>query len=57
MKLVFALLVIVWWISIWGITDLIMEDWSREARFWTYVGGIALVGAVVTTFPQLLDRL
>lgn len=57
MKLVFALLVIVWWISVWGLADLLMEGWSREQKFWTYVGGIVLVGATVALFPHLLDRL
>jgi len=57
MKLAFALLVIVWWISVWGLADLLMEGWSREQKFWSYVGGIVLVGATVALFPHLVDRL
>lgn len=57
MKLAFALLVIVWWISVWGLADLLMEDWTRTQKFWSYVGGIVVVGATVALFPHLLDRL
>lgn len=57
MKLAFALLVIIWWISVWGLADLLMEGWSREAKFWTYAGGLTVVGVTVAAFPHLLDRL
>jgi hypothetical protein len=57
MKLVFALLVIIWWISAWGLADLLTESWSREQKFAAYTAGILLVSATVALFPHLLDRL
>jgi hypothetical protein len=53
MKLLTALLVIVWWICIWGLSDLLTENWSREEKFVGYSVGAVLVAATTFLFPGL----
>jgi hypothetical protein len=57
MKLVIALLVVIWWICIWGISDVIMEDWTRQQKLIAYTMGAIAVIAITVFFPSLLDRL
>ena len=57
MKLLFALLIIVWWISVWGLADLAMEDWTRRQKAYAYLAGIALVLGTLWFFPHIADRL
>ena len=57
MKLVTALLVVIWWICLWGLSDLLTENWSREEKFVGYSGGAVLVVATTVLFPGLWDRL
>jgi hypothetical protein len=57
MKLFFALLIIIWWISVWGLADLIMEDWSRTQKAATYGAGIMLTLGTLWFFPHVADRL
>ncbi len=53
MKLLTALLVIVWWICIWGLSDLLTENWSREEKFVGYSVGAVVVAATTILFPGL----
>jgi hypothetical protein len=57
MKLLFALLIVIWWISVWGLADLAMEDWTRKQKAIAYVCGIALTLTTLWFFPHIADRL
>ena len=57
MKLLGALLVVVWWICLWGLADLLTENWSREERVIIYSAGVIVVISIAILFPQLWDRL
>jgi hypothetical protein len=57
MKLLFALLIVIWWISVWGLADLAMETWTRRQKATTYVAGIALTLLTLWFFPHIVDRL
>jgi hypothetical protein len=57
MKLLFALLVIVWWISVWGLADLALENCTRKQKAMTYASGIALTLATLWFFPHIVDRM
>lgn len=57
MKLLFALLIVVWWISVWGLADLAMENWTRKQKAAAYVAGIALTLVTLWFFPHIADRL
>jgi hypothetical protein len=57
MKLAAALLVILWWICLWGLADLLTESWTREERLIAYTAGALFVVAIAVLFPQIWDRL
>jgi hypothetical protein len=55
MKLVYALIVIFWWIAIWGLTDELIEDMTKQQRIKMYLGIIAAIAAILYFFPHILD--
>jgi hypothetical protein len=57
MQIAFALIVIFWWVAIWGLIDLMVEDWSRKQRFMLYVAMIAIILVTMWIFPDFVHRL
>ena len=57
MQIAFALIVIFWWIAIWGLSDLLTEQWTREQKLRLYVAMLVVVAIVVIIFPEILARL
>lgn len=55
MKLLYAVIVIFWWIAIWGLTDELVEDMTKENRIKVYLGIIAVIAAILVCFPHILD--
>ena len=55
MKLVYALIVIFWWIAIWGLTTELISDMTKEERIKIYLGIIAFIAAILYFFPHILD--
>jgi len=56
MQIAFAALAIFWWIAVWGLSDLLTENWSEFARFWYYIGLLTLVAFVVVLKPDIVQR-
>jgi hypothetical protein len=57
MKLAGALLVVIWWICLWGLSDILTEQWTREERLIGYSAGALFVVGLTVAYPQLLERL
>ena len=57
MKLAGAFLVVIWWICLWGLSDILTEHWTREERLVAYSAGALFVVGLTLTYPQLLERL
>ena len=57
MKVTFALIAIFWWIAVWGLSDLLTENWSRSEKFYLYIAILIGVAVVVQLFPSIMDRL
>ena len=57
MKLIGALLVVIWWICVWGLADILTESWTREEKLVAYSAGALLIVGIAAAFPQLWDRL
>jgi len=57
MQIAFALIVVLWWIAIWGLSDLLTADWSRESLFKYYISILILVAFIVWLFPDIIHRL
>jgi hypothetical protein len=56
MQIAFALIAVFWWIAIWGLSDLLTEDWSRTQKFELYVAMLMAIGAIVWMFPSTIKR-
>lgn len=56
MQILFALIAVFWWIAIWGLHDLLIEDWSKEEKFYFYLFLLALIGLIVWIFPTIIKR-
>ena len=56
MQIIFAVIAIFWWIAIWGLKDILVEDWSREQKFYLYISILAVVAMVVLMYPNIIKR-
>jgi hypothetical protein len=57
MQILFAVIAIFWWIAIWGLKDILVENWSKEQKIYLYISIIGLVGIIVLMFPDIVKRL
>jgi hypothetical protein len=56
MQILFAVIVIFWWIAIWGLKDILVEDWTREQQIYLYVSMMSFVAISVFLFPDIIRR-
>ena len=56
MQILFAVIVIFWWIAIWGLKDILVEDWTREQQIYLYVTMMSFVAIFVFLFPDIIKR-
>jgi len=56
MQIAFAIIAVFWWIAIWGLSDLLVENWTREQKFKLYVAMLIVVGIIVFVFPEIVMR-
>ena len=57
MKLVAAAVIFMWWLALWGLSDIMTEGWTRAERTRFYIGMLFVVTLVVCFFPEIMDRL
>jgi len=57
MQILFALLVIFWWIGVWGMFDLLTAEWDNDEKFRLYIGLIILVLSFLVLYPEMINRL
>ena len=55
-QIAFALTAVLWWISLWGLSDLLTESWSRTSRIQYYTSILILTTAAALWYPQLIER-
>jgi len=56
MQIAFAVIAVFWWISIWGLSDLLTEDWTREQKFKLYIATLVAIAVIVWIFPKIVRR-
>lgn len=56
MQFISALLVIFWWIAIWGIFDIYTEGKTRDEKLHIYLLLLAIIAAAFCFYPDLLHR-
>jgi len=56
MQIAFALIAVFWWIALWGLSDLLTENWTREAKAKLYVSMLVVIGIIVWFYPHIVLR-
>lgn len=44
------------WIGVWGLSDLLVEGWTREQKAKLYGAMLAVVAIILYAMPHVLDR-
>ena len=57
MQLISAILVIFWWIAIWGIFDIYTDGKTRDEKLHIYLLLLGIIVAAFCFYPDLLYRL
>ena len=56
MQIIFAIIAVFWWIAIWGLKDILVENWSKEQKMYLYLSFLFLVTIVVFIYPDIIKR-
>ena len=56
MKVIAIVIVIFWWIAIWGIFDLFTEHKSKNEKLKIYIVMAISIIIIIACFPHLLDH-
>ena len=57
MKLLGPIIVVTWWIALFGISDTLMSGWSKSRRLAVYTGFLLLSLYAIYNYPHLVERL
>lgn len=55
--LLIALLVIFWWIAVWGIFDIYTENKTKKEKMRLYLIILGIIFIVIWAFPNFIYRL
>lgn len=53
-KLAFALIAVLWWVAMWGIIDLLINDWTKIQKFIFYLTLLGIIFISIYAFPDIL---
>jgi fucose 4-O-acetylase-like acetyltransferase len=56
MQIAFAIIAVFWWIAMWGLSDIMVEDWARESKIKLYTATLICVGIIVWLYPDIVKR-
>jgi hypothetical protein len=56
MTILFAIIVVFWWIAIWGIFDIYTEHKTRDEKLKIYAVMLGIILVIVCFFPTLMYR-
>jgi len=56
MQIAFAIIAVFWWIALWGLSDIMVEDWTRESKIKLYTATLVCIGIIVWLFPDIVKR-
>jgi len=57
MQIAFATIAIFWWIAVWGLSDVLTQDWSNDEKITLYVAIIAIISVIVFIKPSIIERI
>jgi hypothetical protein len=56
MRLLFIIMVILFWVSIWGLSDSLVENWPKEDKIKYYVGLLITISLLLFINPRLIQH-
>jgi len=51
-RIVYAHIILLWWIAMWGYSELLVETWTREEKFTFYTILLFFVFVCMFLFPK-----
>ena len=57
MKIIAAIMILFWWIAIWGVFDILTEHKSNDEKMKIYTAIIVTIIIIIIIFPHMLDHL
>ena len=56
MRLLFIIMVILFWVSIWGLSDALVENWEKKDKIKYYVGLLITISLILYINPGLIQH-
>lgn len=56
MRILFIIMVILFWVSIWGLSDALVEHWEKEAKIKYYIGLLVTISLLLFINPGLIQH-
>ena len=57
MQFIWAILIIFWWIAIWGLFDMYTENKTKNEKIKIYLIILGIITSIVCFHPQLIKRM
>jgi high-affinity Fe2+/Pb2+ permease len=54
MRLLFIIMVILFWVSIWGLSDALVENWEKKDKIKYYIGLLVTISLLLFINPSLI---
>ena len=56
MRILFIVMVILFWVSIWGLSDSLVENWEKKDKIKYYVGLLITISLLLFVNPRLIQH-
>ena len=57
MTIIFAILATLWWLSIWGIFEILTDKYTNDEKMKLYLLMIGVIIVVICFFPKVINHL
>ena len=56
MRILFIIMVILFWVSIWGLSDALVEHWEKKDKIKYYVALLVTISLLLYVNPSLIQH-
>ena len=56
MRLLFIIMVIFFWVSIWGLSDAFVDNWPKKDKIKYYLSLLAVISLLLFLNPKLIQH-
>ena len=57
MTIIFAILATLWWLSIWGIFEILTDKYTNDEKMKLYLLMLGVIIVVICFFPKVINHL